>query len=47
MYQDFCNGRNAAPTKKRWSRLRARVIGPRRHLRVLPSRTRPSLYAGD
>jgi len=23
------------------------VIGLRRHLRVLPSQTRPSLYAGD
>jgi hypothetical protein len=25
----------------------ARVVGLRRHLRVLPSRTRPSLFAGD
>jgi hypothetical protein len=41
------HGRIATPAGKRWSRLRARVIGPRRHLRVLPSRTRPSLYAGD
>ena len=35
----------------RWSRanarVNARVVGLRRHLRVLPSRTRPSLYAGD
>jgi len=38
---------NATPAGKRWSRLRARVIGPRRHLRALPSRTRPSLYSGD
>jgi hypothetical protein len=47
MHTDFCHGRIATPARKRWSRLRARVIGPRRHLRVLPSRTRPSLYAGD
>jgi len=38
---------NAAPAGKRWNRVRARVLNPRKHLRVLPSRTRPSLYAGD
>ena len=31
----------------RWSRSRARCICPRRHLRVLPTRTRPSLFGGD
>jgi hypothetical protein len=36
-----------APAAKRWSRSRARVICPRRHLRVLPIRTRPSLFGGD
>lgn len=36
-----------APATKRWSRGRARVIGPRRHLRVLPTLTRPSLFGGD
>jgi hypothetical protein len=36
-----------APPAKRWSRLRARCICPRRHLRVLPTRTRPSLFGGD
>lgn len=35
------------PAIKRWSRSRARVIGPRRHLRVLPTLTRPSLFGGD
>jgi len=32
---------------KRWSGSRARCICPRRHLRVLPTRTRPSLFGGD
>jgi hypothetical protein len=36
-----------APANKRWSRSRARGICPRRHLRVLPIRTRPSLFGGD
>ncbi|MGB3631020.1 MAG: hypothetical protein WBA18_16045 [Terracidiphilus sp.] len=36
-----------APATKRWSRSRARCICPRRHLRVLPTRTRPSLFGGD
>jgi hypothetical protein len=35
------------PASKRWSRSRARGICPRRHLRVLPTRTRPSLFGGD
>jgi hypothetical protein len=35
-----------APTR-RWSRLRARIICPRKHLRALPTRTRPSLFASD
>ena len=35
------------PAKRRWSGLRARCICPRRHLRVLPTRTRPSLFGGD
>ena len=43
--------RTATSTSKRWSREWPRVfghvIGLRRHLCVLPSRTRPSLYAGD
>ncbi|HVU47135.1 MAG TPA: hypothetical protein VHD85_13475 [Terracidiphilus sp.] len=36
-----------APVTKRWSGSRARGICPRRHLRVLPIRTRPSLFGGD
>jgi hypothetical protein len=36
-----------APANKRWSRSRARIICPRKHLRVLPMRTRPSLFASD
>ena len=43
--------RNVTPSGKRWSREWPRVfghvIGLRRHLCVLPSRTRPSLFAGD
>jgi hypothetical protein len=35
------------PAKRRWSGSRARCICPRRHLRVLPTRTRPSLFGGD
>jgi hypothetical protein len=35
------------PASKRWSGWRARCICPRRHLRVLPIRTRPSLFGGD
>ena len=36
-----------APASKRWSRSRERRMCPRRHLRVLPIRTRPSLFGGD
>jgi hypothetical protein len=36
-----------APATKRWSRSRAQRICPRKHLRVLPTRTRPSLFGGD
>ncbi len=36
-----------APICRRWSRSRARMICPRKHLRVLPTRTRPSLFGGD
>jgi hypothetical protein len=35
------------PAIKRWSRSRAQRMCPRKHLRVLPARTRPSLFAGD
>jgi hypothetical protein len=35
------------PAKKRWSWSRAQRICPRKHLRVLPTRTRPSLFSGD
>jgi hypothetical protein len=37
----------AEPPKRRWSGSRARIICPRKHLRVLPTRTRPSLFGGD
>jgi len=30
-----------------WSRAFARAIAPRKHLRVLPTRTRPSLFGSD
>jgi hypothetical protein len=36
-----------ASAKKRWSRSRAQCICPRKHLRVLPTRNRPSLFGGD
>ena len=35
------------PAVRRWSRSRARSICPRKHLRMLPIRTRPSLFGGD
>jgi hypothetical protein len=35
------------PANRRWSQLRERSIRPRRHLRVLPMRTRPSLFGSD
>ncbi len=36
-----------APAAERWSQSRERSLCPRRHLRVLPIRTRPSLFGGD
>jgi hypothetical protein len=36
-----------APANRRWSLSLERSICPRRHLRVLPTRTRPSLFGGD
>jgi hypothetical protein len=36
-----------APASKGWSRSRAQRMCPRKHLRVLPTRTRPSLFGGD
>jgi len=36
-----------APATKGWSRSRAQRMCPRKHLRVLPTRTRPSLFGGD
>jgi hypothetical protein len=36
-----------APATKRWSRSRPQRMCPRKHLRVLPIRTRPSLFGGD
>jgi hypothetical protein len=41
------HGLSCAPVAKRWSRSRARIICPRKHLRVLPTRTRPSCFGGD
>ena len=35
------------PALKRWSHSRARCICPRKPLRVLPTRIRPSLFGGD
>jgi len=47
----FLHLRNDSLAAGCWSgpnaRVNARVVGLRRHLRVLPSRTRPSLFAGD
>jgi hypothetical protein len=34
-------------SRKSWSRSFVRSIAPRRHLRVLPTRTRPSLFGSD
>ncbi|MBV8437484.1 MAG: hypothetical protein JOY95_08240 [Silvibacterium sp.] len=33
--------------RKRWNRAFARAMAPRRHLRVLPTCTRPSLFGSD
>jgi hypothetical protein len=40
---------DAAPvqTPRVWTRWFARSIAPRKHFRVLPTRTRPSLFGGD
>jgi hypothetical protein len=32
---------------KRWTQAFARAIAPHQHLRVLPTRTRPSLFGSD
>lgn len=45
--QTRANRRLLVPAAKRWSRSRARIICPRKHLRVLPIRTRPSQFASD
>ena len=34
-------------SSKSWTRAFARAIAPRRHLCVLPTRTRPSLFGSD
>jgi hypothetical protein len=34
-------------SRKRWDGFFIRAINPRRHLRVLPTRTRPSLFGSD
>jgi hypothetical protein len=47
MHTRAAYGVSIAPAAKRWSRWRERTICPRRHLRVLPIRTRPSLFGGD
>ncbi|MGA2890225.1 MAG: hypothetical protein ABSE51_19440 [Terracidiphilus sp.] len=47
MHMRVSHGSNSAPAARRWSRSRARIICPRKHLRVLPTRTRPSLFASD
>jgi len=35
------------PALNSWSRSCARILCPRRHLRVLPVSTRPNLFGGD
>jgi hypothetical protein len=47
MHMRATKGSLLLPANRRWSRSRARIICPRRHLRALPVRTRPSLFAGD
>jgi hypothetical protein len=47
MHMRASNANLLAPAIRRWSRSRERSICPRRHLRVLPTRTRPSLFGGD
>jgi len=36
-----------APTGKRWSQSHARIVCSQQQLLVLPTRTRPSLFASD
>jgi hypothetical protein len=45
--QKLTTHRLLAPANRRWSQSRARIICPRRHLHVLPTLTRPSLFGGD
>jgi hypothetical protein len=45
--QKLITHRLLAPAARRWSQSRARIICPRRHLHVLPTLTRPSLFGGD
>ena len=47
MQKPASNQMLALSGSRRWSRSRARSICPRKHLRVLPQRTRPSLFASD
>ena len=47
MHNPYLGAAHVMSTRKRWSRARARSICPRWHLRVLPTRTRPSLFGGD
>jgi hypothetical protein len=47
MHKQTIHAMLIAPASRRWSRSRAHVICPRKHLRVLPTRTRPSLFGGD
>ncbi len=47
MQARIARGLLPATATRRWSQSRERGICPRRHLRVLPIRTRPSLFGGD
>lgn len=47
MHKYTSNAMLLAPAGRRWSGERVRSICPRRHLRALPTRTRPSLFASD
>jgi hypothetical protein len=38
---------SVAFSRKSWTSAFVRSIAPRRHLRVLPTRTRPSLFGSD
>jgi hypothetical protein len=46
MHKHVMNGSDL-PANRRWSGWRARCICQRKHLRVLPTRTRPNLFGGD